>query len=250
MSKLLKLQEIATNKNGELISLNGKICTLRCSNNHEWNATCNNVIHNNTWCMLCSGKKKHNFESLQKLANKYNGICLLNGPYLGNKSKILWRCEKGHDFFACANSIATDRWCPVAECLMERKIATHKERYGVDFPSQDPAIALKTAIKQTNKYIKKHWKTGADLVCQGSYEAKVVDWLAINQIDFLWQPQSFKLSTGKCYIPDMYLVNEDKWVEIKGWLREDSKQKWDEFQVLMPNSEMWNKEYLKKAKII
>jgi hypothetical protein len=132
----------------------------------------------------------------------------------------------------------------------ERIKKTILERYGVEHISHSNEIALKIAKKVNKPSIKFHWQTNEELVCQGSYEAKVVDYLNLNQIYYKWQPEVFKLSTGKTYRPDLYLVDSDTWVEIKGWMRLDAKEKWDEFHTNYPNSEIWSKEKLKDMKIL
>ena len=124
------------------------------------------------------------------------------------------------------------------------------ETYGVDHPMKVASIALKNAKSSTKSIIKYHWKTGDELVCVGSYEAKTVDRLNKSKTDFLWQPEVFALSTGKTYRPDLFLVNENKWVEIKGWMRKDAQEKWDEFQIIQPNSELWDKNKLKSMGIL
>jgi hypothetical protein len=72
----------------------------------------------------------------------------------------------------------------------------------------------------------------------------------------LWQPQVFQTSIltpkGKIstYRPDLFLINENKWIEIKGFFRNDAKAKWDWFQSEHPNSELWDKKKLKEMGIL
>lgn len=124
------------------------------------------------------------------------------------------------------------------------------DRYGADHPSKVPSIALKIAKKINNPSIKYHWRTNEELVCQGSYEAKTVDYLNRNSINFLWQHETFKLPNNSTYRPDLYLIDEDKWIEIKGYLRPDAEEKWNMFIKIKPNSEMWTKDILKLKQII
>jgi hypothetical protein len=125
------------------------------------------------------------------------------------------------------------------------------KKYGVLYPCQNKDIALKCAKAQRQNITKQHWKTNELIDCCGSYECKVVDYLNINKINYLWQPEVFKLSTERTYRPDFYLVNEDKWIEIKGYMRPQSKLKWEEFHnIIKPNSELWNKTKLKEMGIL
>ena len=108
---------------------------------------------------------------------------------------------------------------------VQRREQTSYKNYGTRHPMQNVDVHNKN-IKSTQKYIHKvHWKTGESLLCVSSYEVKVVDWLNSNKTDFLWQPKTFHLPSGTSYRPDLYLIQENKWIEIKGYFREKSKLK-------------------------
>jgi hypothetical protein len=124
------------------------------------------------------------------------------------------------------------------------------ERYGVENVSQNPEIARKMARGFSTSTVRPHWKTGEELVCQASYELKVVEHLNAEKMDFLWQPEIFSMPNGKTYRPDLFLIKENKWVEIKGYMRPHSQLKWDWFQSLYPNSELWDKKKLKEVGIL
>jgi len=135
--------------------------------------------------------------------------------------------------------------------IQERMQQTSILRYGTPHPVQNITVADKIAKASNNVTIRKHWQTNNDLVCRASYETKVVDYLNTNKIDFQWQPKVFMLSNGKTYRPDLYLVNEDIWVEIKGYFRDDARLKWEEFHAkIQVNSELWDKQYLKNKGIL
>lgn len=122
---------------------------------------------------------------------------------------------------------------------------TNLKRYGHKTSSQNLEVARKNARSQTKRVIKHHWKTNEEIVCVGSYEVLVIDYFNTNKMDYAWQPQVFKMPTGKVYIPDCYLPIEDKWVEIKGRFLGDAKEKWDWFHSTYPNSELWDRPKLK-----
>jgi len=132
----------------------------------------------------------------------------------------------------------------------EKRQKTNTIKYGVPFVSQDPEIALKQSRSGKRSYIKYYWKTGEELVCQGSYEAKTVDYLNSNNIDFDWQPKIFKMPDNKTYRPDLYLIDTDIWIEIKGRFRVVDKQKWDWFKSEYPTAELWDKKKLKDMGIL
>lgn len=52
--------------------------------------------------------------------------------------------------------------------------------------------------------------------CRSGYEVIYANYLIKNRIDFLYEPNCFKLGDGKRYTPDFYLINENKYIEIKG----------------------------------
>lgn len=160
-------------------------------------------------------------------------------------------CQKALNHrLTCLKKYGTSYISQIPAVKIKKKQTTLKN-YGVEYASQSPEIALRAAKKVNQHYIKRHWKTEEEVVCTGGWEAKVADYLNRNRIDFLWQPKTFKLAAGNTYRPDLYLIKDDKWIEIKGWWRRDSKAKWDEFHTqIQSNSELWNKEKLKELKIL
>ncbi len=71
-----------------------------------------------------------------------------------------------------------------------------------------------------------------------------------HKIEYLWQPQIFKISNGKTYRPDLYLIDENKWVEIKGYFRQNAKEKWEWFITKNPTAELWDEKILKSKNIL
>lgn len=133
--------------------------------------------------------------------------------------------------------------------IYKKVIQTNNKRYGVNYPCQNKDIAIKNARSQCKSVILKHWKTNEDLICIGSYEVKTIKYLNNKNIDFYWQHKVFNMPNGKTYRPDLYLILEDKWIEIKGYFRKDAKEKWDWFHSLNKNSELWDKNKLKELNI-
>ena len=137
-----------------------------------------------------------------------------------------------------------------------KRESTMMEKYGVRNPQQSKEISDRSARSSNNSSVKIHWKTGEELICRASYEFKVIDYLNINKIEYLWQPKVFNTPilspTGKntVYIPDLFLIDTNMWVEVKGWMRKDAQEKWDWFQSEYPNSDLWNKNKLKEMGIL
>ena len=122
--------------------------------------------------------------------------------------------------------------------------------YGVTHPQKDPEIAIQSARSRNNSTIKTHWKTGKEIVCMASYEAAVVDYFNSSKINFVWLESAFEMPDGRHYLPDCYLTDEDKWLEIKGHFWGDAEEKWNWFHDKYKNSELWNTEKLKSLGIL
>lgn len=62
--------------------------------------------------------------------------------------------------------------------------------------------------------------------CRSGFEVIYANYLLKNNIEFIYEPKCFKLGNGKRYTPDFYLINEDRYIEIKGSFKtNNSKQK-------------------------
>ncbi len=84
----------------------------RCKDEHEWK-TCFNSIKNGRWCATCKGLKKKTIDDCKKVAKEKGGECL-SDEYIGANSKMLWRCDKGHQWYATFGMINYKTWC--GEC--------------------------------------------------------------------------------------------------------------------------------------
>ncbi|CAE7271654.1 unnamed protein product [Symbiodinium natans] len=81
----------------------------KCSSGHVWRATPNNVIIKGTWCPEC---QKIGLARLQAHAASLGGRCL-SMKYSNREAKVLWECQLGHRWKACAaNILHQQSWCP------------------------------------------------------------------------------------------------------------------------------------------
>ena len=101
-----------------------KMLRWRCSEGHEWDANYQNVVTGKTWCGFCDGYHVVPEESLKKakeLAIKNGGLCL-SDTYTGSKSKLNWRCNRGHEWQANFASVVNNgNWCAIcSEGVKER----------------------------------------------------------------------------------------------------------------------------------
>ena len=258
-------QRLAAQKGGKYLhnTFDGVSASVQwtCNCGHIWTTSFTN-IRRGTWCPYCQGLKKHTILECQELARHKGGQCL-ESNYVSNNVPMRWQCAKGHMWAVrfCQLTLK-GTWCPVCGVekakqtnlirygsenpfgsreIMQRIKDTNQSKFGVDHPSKNYDIALKIARSVRRTVIKRHWETNEELVCQGSWEAKVVDYLNDKRERYLWQSKCFTLTDGKTYRPDLYLIDRDVWVEIKGYFREKAKAKWLEFLQSNPTAELWDK---------
>jgi hypothetical protein len=224
------------------------------------------------WCPICVGHIKHTIYDCKEIAKLRDGECLSKN-YIDNKTKMEWKCKRGHIWQANFNKILKGRWCQDAECIQEKSKKTFVENYGVDNPNKNSKVREKASQTCLERYgfsnpsqvpefanravegandciIRFHHKTGQKLICKGSWEANVVDYLNLNKYNYQWQPKTFTMPNNKTYRPDFYLPDLDIWVEVKGrWYDQESRDKWEWFHKEFPNSELWTKDVLKSKGI-
>ncbi len=219
---------------------------LKC--NRVWKQRYND-LYRGKGCPNCAGLTKYTLEFIKEEYQK-KGYEFLDKKYVNSGYKHNIKCLKcNHIWKQKYNTLQQGYGC--FKCSREKAKQTCLKRYNVINPTQNKEIALKAARSSNNYSIHYHWLTGEELVCVGSYEEQVVYYLNNLRINYLWQPKVFTLSTGKTYRPDFYLVDQNLWVEIKGWMRKDALEKWNEFHsIIHPNSELWDKAKLKEMRIL
>ncbi len=98
-----------------------------------------------------------------------------------------------------------------------------------------------------------HWKSQEELICTGSYEISFVNWANANQIEFEWQIPH-KMPDGRTYIIDALIKSgefSNQWIEIKGWMSDIGREKWEWFHALYPQtSQLWNQQKLTELGIL
>jgi hypothetical protein len=116
--------------------------------------------------------------------------------------------------------------------------------------NHDPELILKRITNCNNVYKVTHWNTKKKLSCKGKWERNAVRWFNKNKIDYDWQVP-FKLPDGRTYIIDLYDKVSGVYIEVKGWWRDDAKEKFDLFKSSNPGLkvEVWDMDELKTRKI-
>lgn len=122
------IKEFAKKKGGKCLSnqyININTPLLwQCEFGHTWQSSFRDILHKGYWCKICSGKQKHSINDMRDLAMSRNGKCL-SEQYINNKTKLEWKCENGHTWFATPNNVLRGSWCP----FCNRYISEDKCRY-------------------------------------------------------------------------------------------------------------------------
>jgi len=124
-----EMQQIASQRGGKCLSAtytdNDTRLRWQCKEGHSWWATPANVKLGG-WCRKCVvNSRKLNISDLQQLAINKGGL-LITKQYINAMTKMLWKCENGHKWWASTNDIKHDHWC--ARCYHERRRATFSNR--------------------------------------------------------------------------------------------------------------------------
>lgn len=126
------MQILAKNKNGKCLSLtyinSGSKLLWECSNGHIWSAVPES-IRSGCWCPICANKNiPLSIDMMQEIAKSRKGVCL-SESYINSHTKLYWRCEHGHTWFASPTNIKSGKWCP--KC--KRSVGEEQiEKYFVD----------------------------------------------------------------------------------------------------------------------
>lgn len=137
--------EIAKNKGGKLITtkyINIFIKMLwECKKEHQWKVALHYVKNKNYWCPKCGierGADKRRLQNGPEIAKQKamerGGKCL-STEYINNHTKMLWKCNKGHEWKANFSKIVGEnQWCP--RCSVENAKQKTKLQNGLELAQQ------------------------------------------------------------------------------------------------------------------
>ncbi|MEZ4226817.1 MAG: hypothetical protein R3B13_38100, partial [Polyangiaceae bacterium] len=108
------MQALAKERGGQCVSkrfvtVNHHL-TWRCDKGHRWRATGAQLMNSGTWCPVCWGRRKGTITGMRALAKERGGKCL-STEYSNSSTKLLWRCDEGHEFSLAPAEVARGRWC-------------------------------------------------------------------------------------------------------------------------------------------
>ena len=220
-----------------------KICNKECRPQFK------NLLQGKGGCIECGIKKAANNRKYTikeiKLTLEENSLYEWDEKYVDCDTPLNCKCRicnyMSHPRYS--GLLRGNRGCEKCEQLKREQ--TCFDRFGVRYPMQNIEIAIKSARNQTISTTLTHWLSKEDIICQASYEVKVVDgYFNPKHIVYNWKPKIFIMPDGRTYMPDCYLPDSDIWIEIKGYFRKDAEEKWNWFHAQYPNSELWNEEKL------
>lgn len=82
---------------------------------------------------------------------------------------------------------------------------------------------------------KRHYRKDLGLFFRSSWEANYARYLNYKGVGWKYETSRFELSDGTTYIPDFYLTEEDRYVEIKGYLSKIAEKKLMLFRTEYPS---------------
>lgn len=113
-----QMKAIASERGGEFLSTNyvgaREKYLWRCKEGHQWFASPTNITSKNSWCPYCAGQKGEHLtiERMREIARSRSGECL-SESYINSKTKLRWKCAKGHEWDAIPLNVANKgSWCP------------------------------------------------------------------------------------------------------------------------------------------
>ena len=181
-------------------------------------------------------------KEIEKLIFKTHGdeIKIIPETYISSYKKCMFIHKLYGKWEAIPNNVINKKSSHPFGSL-EKAQKTSLIKYGTTHPMKNKDHYNKVQKSLWNTVILKHWKTEEEILCRASYEFAVVNMLNELKIDYKWQIK-FILDNNVVYFCDLYLKDEDKYIEIKGYFMSTrNKLKWEEFHSKYKNSELWQK---------
>lgn len=92
-------------------------------------------------------------------------------------------------------------------------------------------VGISNGNKACNRFKWHSFNNGKRIRMRSGYEVMYANALDSMGVQWLYEPECFKLQEGLRYTPDFYLPQTNEWIEVKGKLSEISKRKHDLFRV-------------------
>ncbi len=114
-----EIQQIAAQHGGKCLSetyINNRTKLLwQCAEGHRWERI-PKIIKQGRWCPECANKqstetrRRLGISEMQQIAEEHGGKCL-SKTYINGRTKLLWKCAKGHQWDARPENVKRGIWC-------------------------------------------------------------------------------------------------------------------------------------------
>ena len=139
-----QMQAIAKKRGGKCLSKryvnSATKLKWKCKNGHQWKAVPRSIKNNGSWCLECSGSKKHTIEEMQAIAKSRGGKCL-SKRYVNSNTRLEWECKYGHRWKATPSKIKnSNRWCTECSSGISERICRSffRQLFEKPFPKSRP----------------------------------------------------------------------------------------------------------------
>lgn len=130
---------------------------IQCAQGHIWNSTISNIA-TGRWCPVCAKVAKIPYrEILESVQLRHGQILKIIGGYKGIKTRMFFRCEKGHEWETKCASILYGSWCPTCrERVPDNAIVLKHRKKSKAKKKKARKIWLKKNKKRVNDYQKEY----------------------------------------------------------------------------------------------
>ena len=209
----------------------------RCNCGHEW-ITSALSLANGHGCPKCGMVKNHakrvkSHDVFVEEVHNINPNISVIGTYVNCSTKIEFKCENGHLWFATPDTIRAGHSCPI--CFNERRgkqqLKTH-EQFIADLFDVNPDIKILGKYEKSDKKIEcknikcgHEWLTtpsmllsgyGCPRCCTSKGEKIIEDYLICNEIDYVFQKRFDDCRDQRTLPFDFYLPQYNLCIEYQG----------------------------------
>ncbi len=227
-SKIEKIKKIITDKHGLLLDYSTKdgitFYKVMCANKHIWTTRLGTLLKG-SWCQKCSvDRTRLPIQKAVELAKQNRGYCL-SRKYKNSQTKLKWKCEKGHTWYAPLDTIKNQKsWCKI--CAYEhvgdsRKIGIDKmhevahAKGGVCLSSEYTSIRKKLQWKCKNGHI---WWAEPFGILNGQWCPECARGRSERACQLVFEVL-FETHFAKCR-PDWLLYENKRRLELDGYNKE------------------------------
>lgn len=201
---------------------------LQCPNGHKWKIKYNDFQQGHR-CPYCNGNARCTYEEIKEYIEQFD-YKLLSTKYKNNKSNLLVRCDKGHEFEVVFNNFK-DRGSRCPYCYGNAKftyeeVKSYIENFKYELLSKEYMNSKdKLLLRCPNGH---EWEIGFSYfknqnvrcpICNVSQgERKIMDWLEKNNIEYIYE-KTFDnlLGVGNGLLSyDFYLPKYNLLIEYQG----------------------------------